>query len=208
MPDVYYRRYTELPSLIHMLTHRQLTLLDPRSWDDRNDSYFLSLYRERKKLKSLLALCFTQDGETYHHWRVFASGSAGVSVTFNGTALRAMIRSTPSVQIRPVKYMTLASLRDHRLKTGSLPFLKRFAFKPEREIRILWESTSEERTSLPIPFDLSAISRITLSPWLHPSLSTEVKELLRAIAGGHRIPIYRSTLISNAEWMKFGATAK
>lgn len=72
------RRYTELPSLIYMLAYRKITLLDPSSWDDKNDSYFFSLYRDKVKLKSVLALCFTQARDTYHHWRVFAPGSADV----------------------------------------------------------------------------------------------------------------------------------
>lgn len=75
-------RYTQLPSLLHMLRARAVTLLDPDSWDDRNDASYMALYKERKTLKSLLALCFSQVPETYHHWHVFAQGSAGVCIYF------------------------------------------------------------------------------------------------------------------------------
>ena len=58
------RRYTNLPALLYLLRERKITLLDPASWDDKNDSYFLSLYHQKKQLKSVLALCFTPAFET------------------------------------------------------------------------------------------------------------------------------------------------
>jgi hypothetical protein len=50
--------------------------LDPQTWDkqtwsDKNDSYFLSLYKKEKGLKSLLVLCLTKASERYHLWRTF-----------------------------------------------------------------------------------------------------------------------------------------
>jgi hypothetical protein len=205
--EVYYRRYTELPSLIHMLTHSELTLLDPRSWDDKNDSYFLQKYREKKRLKSVLALCFTQANETYHHWRVFAPGSAGVCIRFKASALEASVREVPGLKLKPVDYLTVAELKKTAITTSKLPFLKRFAFQPENEVRLLWESKTEEKAALPLPIALSSITRITLSPWLHPSLAGEVKSLIKSIAACSSLHVYRSTLISNAEWMKHGASA-
>jgi hypothetical protein len=206
-PDL--RRYTELPSLIYMLTHRKITLLDPSSWDDKNDSYFLSLYRDKRKLKSVLALCFTQAGETYHHWRVFAPGSAGVCVQFDTTKLLSFcITKSTGVRAQSVEYLTLPKIREKRLTIRRLPFLKRAAFEAEDEIRLLWESQTEEIKSLPVPFRLDAIKRITLSPWMHPSLGKEVVALLRTIKGCEKLKIVRSTLIGNAEWMERGKAAK
>lgn len=207
-PDTYYHRYTDLPSLIHLLTYRQLTLLDPRSWDDKNDSYFLSTYQEKKRLKSVLALCFTQANETYHHWRVFSSGSAGVCVKFKGSELESSIGKISGLKFKPVEYLTLKELKSKGISVSKLPFIKRAPFKPENEIRLLWESKTEECLSFPVPISLSAISRITLSPWLHPSLDKEVKALLKKIEGCEKLKIYRSTLISNADWMKHGLAAK
>jgi len=56
MTSNYLRRYSNLPALIYLLTERKLTVLDPQSWDDSNDSHYLALYRERKSLKSVLEL--------------------------------------------------------------------------------------------------------------------------------------------------------
>ena len=61
MPTIYVNRllrYTDLASLILLLTERKVTLLNPERWDDRNDAYFMKLYKDRKHFKSLLALVF------------------------------------------------------------------------------------------------------------------------------------------------------
>src|SRR5713226_2636906 len=76
------RRYTDLPGLVYLLRKQCITLVDPQSWDDTNDSYYLTLYREKQQLASVLALCFTQVTDTYHHWRVFAAGASGVCISF------------------------------------------------------------------------------------------------------------------------------
>src|SRR6266702_4473708 len=102
-PDL--RRYTELPSLIHILKYQQLTLLNPSSWDDKNDSYFLSLYREKCALKSVLALCFTVANETYHHWRVFAPGSAGVCIQLDMNEIRTAASNVKGVTMKAVEYL-------------------------------------------------------------------------------------------------------
>ena len=206
MADVF-RRYTELPALIHMLTHQQLTLLDPRSWDDKNDSYFLSRYREKRSLKSVLALCFTQANETYHHWRVFSAGSGGVCVTFKGPELRSAVAKIPNLQMGSVRYLKLNEIRKRKLKVDDLPYLKRAPFEPEDEARMLWASATEERNSLPVPIKLAWITRVTLSPWMHASLAQSVKDLLRSMPRCNSLEVVRSTLISNDEWMKCGGTA-
>lgn len=208
MAELYYRRYTELTSLIHMLAHRELTLLDPQSWDDKNDSYFLAQYKEKCGLKSVLALCFTKSKETYHHWRIFAPGPSGVCVSFRESAFHSAVRKVPGVTMKPVQYLTVKELKaSTRIKKARLPFLKRYPFKPENEVRMLWQSETDERHTLSVPIELSAITRITLSPWLHSSLTSDIKRLLKSIAGCGGLKIYRSTLVGNAEWMKRGSAA-
>jgi hypothetical protein len=44
MSEDYLRRYTDLTALIYLLHKRKITLLDPASWDDKNDSFYLSKY--------------------------------------------------------------------------------------------------------------------------------------------------------------------
>lgn len=205
--NVHFFRYTDLPSLIHILKNRQLTLLDPMTWDDKNDSSFVTLYREKSKLASVLALCFTRSQETYHHWRIFAPTSSGVRVTLNEQLLRNSIDGVDGLQLTEVEYVKLADIRKSELSRHRLPFIKRYPYRPESEVRLLWESETEERLSYNLPIDLKAITKVTLSPWLHPALVESVKSSLKAIDGCSKLTVHRTTLISNDEWLKHGATA-
>jgi hypothetical protein len=202
------RRYTNIPALIHLLAAQKITLLDPVSWDDKNDSHFLSLYREKKSLTSVLALCFTQTTETYHHWRVFADGSSGVCITFDKAELLAAMKKHPGVTARAVRYLKLPDIRRRRLKVGELPFLKRFPYEDEREFRIIYESSSVKASFLDIDIPLGCIRRITLSPWIPAVLTTDLKSIIRKIDGCARVKLARSTLIGNEQWKDLGEGAK
>jgi hypothetical protein len=93
----YLLRYTDLPALLYLLSSRAITLLDPTSWEDANDTYFMSQYKERKNLKKLLTLCFSQVPVTYHHWCVFSNGPSGVCIEFNRVALGGVLNNKVGV---------------------------------------------------------------------------------------------------------------
>jgi len=207
MSDTHFRRYTDLPSLIQILTNQKITLLDPATWDDKNDSFFLSTYKEKKRLTSVLALCFTSASETYHHWRVFAPGPSGVCIHFRGPALEAALRNMDGMKFRKLNYLKVDALRKKHPTTLQLPFIKRFPFKAEIEYRALWESKDTACTHLDVPISLDSITRITLSPWLHPNLRKNVVASLKAIDGCRSIPMWRSTLTENAAWKDYGDSA-
>jgi hypothetical protein len=116
------RRYTDLPALIYLLRTRSITLLDPKTWDDGNDAYYLRLYGQKKKLKSILAICFTQAAERYHHWRVFAGGAGGVYIRVKRPQLLEVIKGKMHVRAKSVRYLTLNRIRKIRLTTKELPF--------------------------------------------------------------------------------------
>jgi hypothetical protein len=202
----YLRRYTDLPALLHLLSCRQITLLDPKAWDDRNDSFYMSLYKERKKLKTVLALCFSQASETYHHWRVFSNGPAGVCIVFERDALLKALKKA-GVSTGPMNYFTLKKARERAFRVDQLPYVKRFGFKPEREYRAVYTSRSDEQLSIPIPITLDCIRSISLSPWMHASLSKSTVAAIRRIEGCGRLKVSRSTLISNERWKNFGQNA-
>jgi hypothetical protein len=204
----YLRRYTNLPALIYLLREQKITLLDPETWDDKNDSYYLSLYRENKSLKTVLALCFTETPETYHHWRVFADGSSGACVRFDRTAFMKAVKKMPGITAKSVQYLTLQGIRGKKLKNSDLPFLKRAAYEDEREFRLIYESTNTKRSTLDIPIPLGCIDRVTLSPWVHSTLSKHLKETIREIPGCSKLELVRSTLISNERWKNLGEGAR
>lgn len=204
MSSKYLRRYTDLPALIYLLAERKITLLDPQSWDDTNDSHFLELYREKQHLQSALAVCFTQADETYHHWRVFAPGAGAVCIKFVRSKLLKAIKGQPGFRTGAVKYLKLAQMRDQILKVRDLPFLKRYAFEHEYEFRLIYESKAKRVRKLDINIPLSSIDRVTLSPWIDRDLSDHVKTSIRSIHGCSGLTIVRSTLIGNEEWKHLG----
>ncbi len=85
------RRYCDLSSVLQMLKSKTVTLLDPRSWHDKNDTFYVGEYVKRKKLKTLLAFCMTKSNETYHHWRIYSPGTGGACVVFRRQALLARL---------------------------------------------------------------------------------------------------------------------
>lgn len=209
MSNTYLRRYSDIPALIYLLSNQKITLLDPSSWDDSNDSHYLTLYREKTNLKSVLALCFTQTSEKYHHWRVFANGAGGICIRFKRSALlKAVKKMQPDLRIAPVKYWTFEGIRDKKLTTLELPFLKRFAFEQEDEFRMIYESRTRNISKLDIAIPLSCIDRITLSPWIHKALVPHIMRVLRSIRGCRALEIVRSTLISNEKWKTLGESAE
>src|SRR5947199_10453157 len=124
MAKDYLRRYTDIPALIYLLSERKLSLLNPESWDDSNDSHYLAVYKQKKRLKTVLAACFTQADETYHHWRVFAGGASGVCITFDREVLLKAVKSEDGIRSHTVKYLKLNAIRTMRLRVADLPFLK------------------------------------------------------------------------------------
>jgi hypothetical protein len=198
------RRYTDIPALVYLLRERVITLLDPQTWDDSNDSYYLSLYKEKKKLQCVLALCFTQVSERYHHWRVFADVSSGVCIRFLSAELLKVISNKRGVRLQAVNYLTLEESRRKNLKSQELPFTKRYPFEDEQEFRIIYESKTENTSTLNIPIPLSCIDGITLSPWIPKELVAHVRDMIRGIDGCSKIKIVRSTLVGNDEWKRIG----
>lgn len=208
MSDKYLRRYSDLTALIYLLNTRNITLLDPKSWEDSNDSYYLTLYKKRRNLKSLLALCFTETDERFHYWRVFGNGPSGVCLQFIRKKLLSAVREQPGLQIRPVEYVKITEIRKRQLLIKDLPFLKRHPFEDECEFRMIYESKKNEIQKLDIPIPLSCIDKITLSPFIHPELSQRVKKILHSIDDCRSLRIVRSTLIGNEEWKNLGETAQ
>lgn len=203
------RRYTDIPSLLYLLQSRSITLLDPSSWDDTNDSYYLLKYKERKNLRSVLALCLTQTEETYHHWRVFAGGTGGVCIRFDRVALLSVFSEIPGILTGPVDYQRVrdARRRSAPLAVEELPFVKRAGFKPEAEFRVLYTSAREERKFLDVPIPLQSIVEVRLSPWLNSRLRHCLKDTIRRVAGCKDLVVQRSTLIGNTTWKKLGDRA-
>lgn len=200
-------RYTNLAATIHLLRTKSITLLNPATWDDKNDAYFMAEYKRFKKAKTTLALCFTRQAETYHHWRVFSHGSDGVRIEFEMKDLETMFGAKTGVKQGLVRYRMIKDIEKQKtIDAEELPFLKRSPYKDEKEYRIVYSSKTAVVEFKDYPIKISWIRRVTLSPWMSTSLASSVKEALRGIDGCSKLKIGRSTLVNNEIWKS--ATAK
>lgn len=203
------KRYTDLPALFYLLHQRALTLLDPRTWDDTNDAYYLSKYKEKREIRTLLALCMTEARETYHHWRIFGNGAAGVCIDFYRDDLTQKLKQVDGVKIQNLDYRKVR-VNGRQVAPPSLddlPYVKRYGFAAEAEVRIIFESSRQDLSYLDIPIDLSSIQKITLSPWLNERLKSTIVQVIRSVSGCENLKVSRSTLVSNAEWKRLGDKA-
>ncbi|WP_141687880.1 hypothetical protein [Stappia indica] len=197
------RRYTNLSSLIYLLSKRKITFLDPEGWDDKNDTHFLSVYKKRLGAKSVLAICFTQSVETYHHWKVFSGSPDGVCINFNKSELLKRFSGDGRIIQGVVKYEYIRDLKKRKFITNEeLPFLKRWPYRPEKEYRIVFVDVDEENKSFDFDIDLSSIKSITLSPWIPESIRHSIRSNLKKIRGCEKVKIFKSTLIQNGEWQQ------
>lgn len=195
------RRFTNLAATIHLLHAKQITLLNPATWDDRNDAYFMAEYKRQRNAQSVLALCFTEGLDSYHHWRVFSHGSDGVCIEFDMERLSSALNGDRRVKIAKVKYRKLDEQRELLpIKMDELPFLKRIAYRDEREIRAVYVDCDTLLEYKNYKIEVNWIKRITLSPWMPTTLANSVKATLKSMDGCSKIEIVRSTLIESEIW--------
>ena len=196
------RRYTELPYVVEFLHTEELALLNPASWDDRNDSFFIEEYARRSGAKSVYALCLADCAETYHHWRVFSHGSGGACIQFRRDEFLSAISQVEGLRSEKVQYKTINELRRAKPDLADLPFLKRCAFQNEGEFRVFCGFETKGPTILRVPIPRHCVDRIVLSPWLPKVVDDRVKKTLKSIPGCSKVKMYRSTLVENEDWKK------
>lgn len=195
-------RYTNITALLHILRTQQITLLDPKNWDDSNDSYGMAIYKERMGFKSVLGLCFTETAETYHHWHVFAKDASGVCLTFDKQKLLEHVDRSKGFDFGSVEYKLVKELRNSAPEINTLPFLKRSGYSDECEFRLIYKSSIKETSAKDIKISIDCIQKVTLSPWIPKALVSSIKKTISSIPECERLNkyIFRSTLTGNNEW--------
>jgi len=193
-----------LPVLLDILYQKSLTLLDPQSWDDKNDSYFIELYKKAFHFESVLALCFVESSEKYHHWKIFSGSSCGVCVEFNKEKLLNNFNNSKGFRTGYVNYKTIREMEINNLDIHLLPFIKRVAFKDDNEFRILYESESAKVLYKIVSINLDCISKIIINPWISKLAYNSVRAVIKMIDGCIDIPITNTRLTNNDQWKKLG----
>ena len=83
-----FRRYTNLAAAIHMLRTKSITLLNPATWDDKNDAYYMAEYKRLKDAATVLAFALQKATRSITTGGFFSHGSDGVCVEFDTPARR------------------------------------------------------------------------------------------------------------------------
>jgi hypothetical protein len=201
-PITILRRYTSLAALLALLQDKKLTLLSPSLWEDRNDAFYMGEYKTKKDLQTLLALCFTESDETYHHWRVFTHGSDGVCIHFKREALLAALPIGHQLVAGPVTYRKINDLPRLKPRLEQLPFLKRQPYSDECEFRLVYEDKKLEMETKAFPLSVRTIARVTLNPWLSAPLAAAVKRAIKSTPGCAPLKVYQTTLLENERWKR------
>src|SRR5262249_44591190 len=132
-------RYTNLVAAIHILQTKSITLLNPATWDDKNDAYFMSEYKRKVGAKTILALCFAERNESYHHWRVFSHGADGVRIEFDKEKLLSTFDDDKKIDADNMIYSKIKDIKRFKfIQLQRLPFLKRAPYQDEGEFRVIY----------------------------------------------------------------------
>jgi hypothetical protein len=199
------RRYTSITATIDILRRKELPLLDPQTWDDRNDRYFMNLYKDARKIGGLYGLCAATCSETYHHWRVFTSSADGACIEIKRQDFETSLATLSGVRFGEIDYLKLEEVEKLSPTDQSrLPFIKRFGFEPEDEYRIIAETVEAQRPALAVDFPLRLINKIYLNPWLPASIAESLVSTIRELPGCSRLSVSRSHLIDSGRWKKSG----
>ncbi len=195
------RRYTSLSVAIDIIKNSHLVLLDPSSWDDKNDCYFIEIYKERLKRSSVQAACFTKASETYHHWRIFTQGSEGICIEFDRERLEGCLIGQDGIRFDEVEYLTVEQLK--RKNVNDLPFVKRVGYGDEREWRIFSDIQDGDSRTRVVKISPDCISRIIINPWMPSSLASNVRSILKKLVVS-KLKIEKSGLTNSALWKAVG----
>lgn len=194
-------RFTTLPILLDMLERKKLTLLNPRLWEDKNDSEIILEYKSRKGIENLFALCFSHDDETIHHWKTYSNGPSGCVIEFDAKKLFAILDEIPGLKHGKIIYKKIDDVSSKkRIELDDVPFTKRWPYRCEEEYRIIYE-TNEKMDFYEIEFPLSVIRKVTISQQMPEQIYNTIKKHLKGTAKDPDKRISRSTLYENQRWI-------
>jgi hypothetical protein len=190
-----------------MLREKRLPLLDPRRWDDKNDARYLEIYKKKKNLKSVLAICIADAPETYQHWKIYAGNTSGVCIEFQKGELINSANTRGDIRHDYVEYVLLDELHHNLPSEDDLPFIKRFAYQDEREYRFVYTSDKEEKEIEYISIVPTDIKQIIINPWAEKPIYQAMRQSIIETKDWEKVKIRHSTVTKNDEWGRLGEKA-
>jgi hypothetical protein len=193
-------KYTTLPVLLDLLNRKKLVLLDPKTWDDKNDSEIILEYARRKGVEKIFVSCFSYGMETIHHWKTYSNGVAGCCIEFDAKALLSIADKIPGVIHRRVIYKKLNIIENQKkIAVNKIPFYKRWPYRCEEEYRIIWEGDTT-KNFLEIDIPLEIINKVTISQQMPEPVYKTIKILLKDTNESIE-KVNRSTIYENKRWI-------
>lgn len=192
-------RFTTLPVLLDLLERKKLVLLDPETWEDKNDVEVIKEYKKKAGIRKLFALCFTHENETIHHWKTYSHGSSGCCIEFNAAKIFDILSSHKNIRHNAVIYKKLQDVEYNPIPIVNMPFVKRWPYRCEQEYRIIWEGkTTANNYEIDIP--LNTINKITISQNMPDQIFKTIKNYL-SFYKNPEARISRSTIYENRSWI-------
>jgi hypothetical protein len=111
---------------------------------------------------------------------------------------------TKAIKAAEVQYKLINKFKHFHRSMDKLPFIKRNAYRDEREFRFIFLDLNEKMRTKEFPIDLDCIQRVTLSPWMPKNLKSAVKSTINSIC--EEIDVVQSSLIKNQKWILHGRT--
>lgn len=190
-------RFTTIEKMLEIVETEEMSMSDPSYWEDKNDAHIMELYRTKKKLKALYALCFTKGSETIYHWGAFSSKSDACCIEIAADNLLDKYSKKNGFAARVIEYVKLRDLKTKVIDSNQIPFIKRHPYRNEDEFRIIFQSRrSSKRPTLNIP--RAAIKKITINQYLPKKVFDLIKN---NIESKWKIKVNRSSVIKNDQWV-------
>jgi hypothetical protein len=168
-----------------------------------NDSFFITTYKNRLKLQSVLALCFAEYHETYFHWKLYAGDACGICIEFDKDLLLSNLNCFTGIRFGYVRYKKLDELKG--IELDQLPFTKRYGFSEENEFRILYEDKDNKFSRKDIPIDINCIRRVIFNPWIPQHVYKSNRDIIKKMCEVKQLNIIKSTINNNKTWKKWGS---
>jgi len=156
-------------------------------------------YKSRKRVGTVLAICFSHAEETIHDWRTYADGVSGCCIQFDPVSF---LRSFPQERGFSHREVVYRKINDRlKIEVDDIPFTKRWPYRCEHEYRIIWHGPDEIKVK-EVGINLGCIRRITVSQKMPARVFETIKELLGTVQNHHRRRVYHSTLYRNERWIR------
>ena len=107
---------------------------------------------------------------------------------------------TDGFQHGPVEYKKIKELRAKKVPDSQLAFVKRWAFKDEREYRIVFRAKDKLRGRISFRIEPNVVRRVVINPWMPDALFEATCQVLNKMEGGESLLVVKSHLTDSETW--------